>query len=150
MYEFFQSLGQRVVDGITSIAHWFGQLFTGIWEGFKQFLALIFRPLLLFFQGLWYLLEKCFDIVVLVIQVIFGLFKVFGSIVLGVLSTFSQLLGFSGRTDYYHLPQAYQGGWEGVFNFLNTTGINTIALIMAVFVWLLTAYAVIKVAGGER
>lgn len=150
MYEFFQSLFQYIANFIIGIAHWFGQLLTNLWEGFKQFIALIFRPLLLFFQGLWYLLEKCFDIVVLAVQVIFGLFKVMGSIILGVFHTFAGLMGFSGRTDYYYLPQVYQQGWDGVFNFLSVTGVNTIALIMAVFVWLLTAYAVIRIAGGER
>ncbi len=150
MFEFLQGLGQSIVNGIGLVIQWLGSLFIDIWNGFKEFIALIFEPLLLFFNGLWYLMEKCFDIVVLTVQVVFGLFEVVGSIIFGVINTFSQLMGFSGRTDYYYMPDAYQQGYEGVVNFLSQTGLNTIALIMAVFVWLLTAYSVIRIAGGNR
>lgn len=150
MYEFFQSLGQHILNGIINIAHWFSQLIQNIWDAFKQFIAMIFQPLLLFFQGLWYLITKVFDIVVLAVQVIFGLFKVVWSIVAGIFHTFAGLMGFSGSTDYYYLPGAYQQGWDGVAGFFLKTGLNTIALVACVFVWILTAWAVIKIAGGER
>lgn len=150
MYEFFQSLFQHLLNGIITIANWFGQIFQNLWNGLKQFFALLFEPLLLFFKGLWYLITKVFDIVVLSVQVIFGLFKVVWAIVAGIFNTFASLMAFSGTTDYYYLPGAYQQGWDGVAGFFVRTGLNTIALVCCVFCWILTAYAVIKIAGGER
>ena len=150
MYEFFQSLFQKLASAIGSAFAWLGNVFASMFNALKQFFAWLFQPVILFFKGLFYLLDKCFDIVVLVIQVIFGLFKVIGSVILGVFHTFAQLLGFSGSTGYYRVPSAYHDGWYGVADFLNQTGFSTIALIMAAFVWMLAAYAVIRIAGGER
>jgi len=150
MYEFFQNLGYNIINAIVSIFTWLGNFIGDLWNGFKNFMAQIFRPLLLFFQGLWYLLTKVFDIVVLVVQVIFGLFKVVISVIAGIFHTFATLLGFSGSTDYYYMPNAYQQGYAGVAGFLSQTGLSTIATIMIIFVWMATAYAVIRIAGGSR
>ena len=150
MFEFLQSLGQGIVNGLKTMFAWLGSLFVSIFNGVKEFIATIFRPLILFFQGLWYLLGKCFHIVVLVIQVIIALFKVLGSIIIGIISTFAQLLGYSGSSSYYYVPDAYQPGWNSVSTFLNQTGLSNIAMVMAVFIWIMTAYAVIKIVGGER
>lgn len=150
MFEFLQSLGQNIINGIGQMFAWLAGIFSSLWDSLKEFFAALFRPLLLFFQGVLYLLTKCFDIVVLAVQVIFGLFKVLMSIIAGILNTFAGLMGFSGSTDYYYMPDAYQHGYNGVVNLLNQTGISTIATIMAVLVWMITAYAVIRIAGGAR
>ncbi|WP_406677650.1 hypothetical protein [Moorella sp. ACPs] len=125
-------------------------MISNLWEALKQFVVALFQPFLWLVTGFTYLLSKCFDIVVLVIQILFGLFKLVGSVIAGVFNTFGQLLGFSGSTQYYYMPGAYQGGWNAVGDFLNQTGFNTIAVIMAVFIWLMTAYAIIKIAGGDK
>lgn len=150
MYEFFQSLGQNILNGIIIIANWFGNIFSAIYNAIKSFFALLLKPIINFFQGVWYLITKVFDIVVLVVQVIFGLFHVVWSVIIGIFHTFSSLMGFSGSTDYYYLPNAYQQGWDGVTGIFNQTGFHTIASIMIVFVWILTAYAVIKIAGSNN
>ena len=150
MFEFLQSLGQNIVNVFNYIVQWVGSIFISIFNALKEFIATIFRPLILFFNSLWYLLEKCFDIIVIAIQVIFGLFKVMGAVIYGAINTFSQLIGFSGSTDYYYIPEAYKNGFDSVTSFLGQTGLNTIAIIMTVFIWMLTAYAVIRIAGGER
>ncbi|MDD2230791.1 MAG: hypothetical protein PHY48_15500 [Candidatus Cloacimonetes bacterium] len=150
MYEFFQGIGQNIVNSIQVVIWWLASFFQDIWQGFKDFVVAIFKPLILFVQGLWYLLEKCFDIVVLSVQCVFGLFKVLGSVIFGVFNTFAQLLGFSGSTDYYYMPGAYQQGFDGVSNFFSQTGLNVVATIMMAFIWILTAYALIRIAGGER
>ena len=150
MFEFFQSLGQNILNGINQLFIWLAGVFVNLWDSFKEFFAALFRPLLLFFHGVWYLLTKCFDIVVLVVQVIFGLFKVITSIIVGIFNTFSSLMGFSGSTSYYRMPGAYQQGYDGIANLLNQTGFSTIASIMMVLVWMITAYAIICIAGGER
>lgn len=150
MYEFFHGLFENLLGGISSFFAWIGGLIGGFFEGFKNVLVALFEPVLILVDGLYYLITQCFGIVVLVVQIIFGLFKVLGGVITGAYNTFSQLLNYSGSTDYYYMPQAYQGGWDVVTNFMDSTGISTIALIMAVFVWLATAYAVIRVAGGER
>lgn len=150
MYEFFQSLGQNIVNGIIAAFHWLGSTISNLWNSFTSFLSQLFQTVILFFQGIWYLITKIFDIVVLVVQVLFGLFKVVWGIVQGIFHTFAQLMGFTGSTDYYYMPGAYQRGWSGVTDFLGQTGFHTIALIATAFVWMLTAYAIIRIAGGER
>lgn len=150
MFEFFQGLGQNIIGAIVSIFSWLGNFISDLFDGFKEFTAAIFRNLLLFFNGIWYLLTKCFDIVVLSVQVVLGLFKVLMSIIVGIFHTFTTLLGFSGSSDYFYLPLVYQKGYSGVADFLDQTGINTMALIMVVFIWIATAYAIIRIAGGER
>lgn len=150
MYEFLQNLGQNIVNGIGQMFSWLGNVFIGMFNALKEFFASLFRPLLLFFQGFWYLITKCFDIVVLAVQVIFGLFKVLMSIIIGVFNTFSGLMGFSGSSDYHYVPGVYQQGYNGVANVLNQTGFSTIAIIMTVFIWLATTYAVVRIAGGDR
>jgi hypothetical protein len=150
MYEFFQDILQGLLNGVSSLFGWLGNTLSSLWEALKQFVVSLLQPFLWLVTGFGYMLSNIFVLVVHVIQVIYGLFKVVGSVIVGAYNTFGQLLGFSGSTQYYVLPSAYQGGWGAVVNYLNQTGFNTIALIMAAFVWLLTAYAIIKIAGGEK
>ncbi|SHK92507.1 hypothetical protein [Desulforamulus aeronauticus] len=150
MYEFFRGLGREIVNAIVSIANFFSGIIQDIWIALKNFLSKLFETVILFFQGVWYLIAKVFDIVVLVVQVIFGLFKLVWGVVAGIFQTFSSLMGFSGSTDYYYLPHAYQSGWDEVIKLLSKTGFNTLAAIIAVFVWMATAYAIIRIAGSER
>lgn len=150
MYEFFQSLLEKVVNALGTFFAWIGTLLQGLFNALKTVLVTIMHPLVAFFTGIAYLLSKCFYIVVLVVQVIFGVFKVVIGITLGVFNTFAQLLSFSGSTDHYYLPEAYRQGWNAVADVLSSTGVHTIAVIMTVFVWLMTAYAVMRIAGGDR
>lgn len=150
MFEFFHRLFQNLINAFRDFFSWIGTLFQNMFEAIKSMFAALFKPIILFFKGFAYLLGKCFYIAVLVIQVIFGIFKLLGAVILGVFNTFSQLLGFSGSTGHFYMPGAYQHGWDTVTGFLNSTGFSTIAVIMSVFIWLMTAYAVIRIAGGEK
>lgn len=150
MYEFFQGLFQNGLNSLHALFVWIGSLIESFFGALKTVLITLFQPIIAFFLGIAYLLAKCFHIAVLVVQVIFGLFKVVFGVILGIFNTFAQLLGFSGSTDYYYLPNAYQHGWNAVTEMLSSTGVHTIAILMTVFVWLITAYAVIRIAGGDR
>lgn len=150
MYNFFQSLSQGLFNGISAIANWFGGLLSNLFGGLKDFITSLFAPLILLFQGIWYLITSIFTVVVLVIQVILGLFYVAAGIIGGIFTTFSSLMGFTGSTSYYYLPSAYQQGFNSVTDVLNQSGFNTLAYIVAAFVWMMTAYALIKIVGGER
>lgn len=149
MYTFFQSLFQWLLNGIISIAQWFGSIFTGFFNAIKSFLTALFGPVILLLGGIWYLITSLFNIVVLIVKVVLGLLGVVTAIVGGVFNTFSGLMGFSGSTSYYALPSAYQQGFSAVTGLMSQTGFNTLAYIMASFVWMGTAYAVIKIAGGQ-
>lgn len=149
MYDFFQTLFQSLLNGIISIANWFGSIFTGFFNAIKSFFTALFGPIILLIGGIWYLITSIFNVIVLVIKVVLGLLGVVIAIIGGVFNTFSGLLGFSGSTSYFALPSAYQQGFGAVTGFLNQTGFNTIAYIMASFVWMGTAYAVIRIAGGN-
>lgn len=150
MFDFFESLGQRILDGIGNASQWFGSLSVGFFEGLKGFITTLFSPLILLVEGIWYLISNLFDIVVLVIQVIIGLFYVLTGVTGGIFITFGQLMSFTGSTNNYILPSEYQQGLSFFTDFMSQSGLNNIAYIMAVFVWLLTAYAVIRIASGDR
>lgn len=149
MYAFFQSLFQNLLNSIISLAQWFGGIFTGLFNAIKSFFTTLFGPIILLVGGIWYLITSLFSIIVLIIQVVLGLLGVVVAVIGGVINTFSGLLGFSGSTAYYALPSAYQQGFSAVTGFISNSGFNTIAYIMAAFVWMATAYAVIKIAGGN-
>ncbi|EGW40146.1 hypothetical protein [Desulfosporosinus sp. OT] len=149
MYAFFQSIFQGLLNGLISIAHWFGSIILGLFNAIKSFFTALFGPIILLLGGIWYLITNIFEVIVLIIKVVIGLLSVVFAIFGGVLNTFSGLMGFSGSTSYYALPGAYQQGFNTVTGFISQTGFNTIAYIMATFVWLATAYAVIKIAGGN-
>jgi hypothetical protein len=152
MFDFFSSLFQSLLNGILGGVNWLassiGNFFTEFFNGITQFLINLFSPLILFFQGFWYLITSLFNIIVLIVQVILGMLGVLTAIIGGVINTFSELLGFSGSTAYYALPSAYQQGFNAVIGLLGQTGFNTMAYIMAVFVWIATVYAAIKIAGS--
>ena len=150
MFEFFEKLFQYLVIALRGFFSWIGDLFQGLFEGIKSIFVALFKPIITFFQGFFYLLDKCFYIIVLVIQVIFGLFKVVGAVTVGIFNTFGQLLSFSGGSGYYYMPESYQQGWNTVAGFFNSTGFGTIALLMSAFIWIMTAYAVIRIAGGDK
>jgi hypothetical protein len=154
MWQFFQDLIQSLADGIGDAFSWLGGVLSSFFEALKHFFALLLQPLLSLVNGILYLLDQVFTIVVLVVQVVFGLFRLLGSVIVGLFNTFTQLLYFarpdgSGGLDYYHMPSAYSQGYNAVADFLGLTGFGTLALILAVFVWILTAWAVVKIVGGE-
>lgn len=149
MFVFFQSLFQSLLNGINSGLQWFGGIFTGFFDGIKNFFTNLFGPIVYFLLGLGYLFSSIFNIIVLTVQVVLGLLGVILAVVGGVINTFSGLMGFSGSTSYYVLPSAYQQGFTAVTGFLSNSGFNTLAYIMASFIWMGTAYAVIKIAGGN-
>lgn len=149
MYEFFKGLFDGLLGGIGSFFTWLGSLLGSMFNGLKSILIALFEPILIFLDGFVYLLTKCFSIVTLVVQLVFGMFKVLGGVIAGAFNTFSQLLNYSGSKSYHYMPEAYRPGWNVVKTFLDSTGLGTIALILCVFIWLATAYAVIRIA-GER
>lgn len=154
MWQFFQDLAQAFMDRIGDALSWLGMVWTDLFNALKQFFALLLAPLLSLVKGILYLLQQSFVVVVLVVQVVFGLFELLGGIIVGIFSTFGQLLAYAGSgtggEEYYYLPSAYQEGWRMVADYLNTTGFGTLALVLAVFVWLVTAYGVIRIVGGEK
>lgn len=150
MYEFFHGLFQGFLDKLLGFFTWLGTLFQGMFQGIEELFTALFKPIIVFLNGIFYLLTQCFYIVVLVVQVVFGIFKVLGAVIAGIFNTFSQLLSFTGGTGHYSMPSEYQQGWGIVTDFLNSTGFSTIAVIMTAFIWMMTAYAVIRIAGGER
>lgn len=150
MFEGIRGLFRNLIDALGNFFSWLGDILHGIFEAIKGFFSRLFEPIILFFKGFFYLLSKCYQIVILVVQVIFGIFKLIGAVIVGIFNTFSQLMGFSGSTGHFYMPSSYQQGWDTVAGFFNSTGFSTIAVIMTVFIWLLTAYAVIRIAGGEK
>jgi len=135
---------------ISGLFSWLGQEINAFFSGIVKFFETLLQPIIFISQGFYYLLQQVFNIVILVVQVIFGLFQVLLCIILGVFNTFSQLSSYSGSTQYYNLPSNYLIWFRSVTGFFNTTGMNQVAAILCVFIWIATAIVIIKMAGSGR
>ena len=89
MYEFFQGLFQNGINALYVLFTWIGSMIESFFGALKTVLITLFQPVVAFFLGIAYMLAKCFHIAVLVVQVIFGLFKVVFGVILGVFNTFA-------------------------------------------------------------
>lgn len=148
MFEFFETIGQYILDGLAYFFGVLGNFISGAFNTLLNFLGIIFKPILWLINGFLYLLEKIFQIVVLIIQIIYHLFLVLWSIAEGLFRTLFSF-NYTGTSQYYRLPSQYSEGFTAVSGFLSNTGFNTIALILAVFVWILGAIIIIRMI-GER
>lgn len=148
MFEFFGRLGQSILNGL---AYFFGVLGSFLSNSFNtllNFLVDIFTPIIWLVKGFLYLLDRIFQIVLLILDIIRYFFTVvwaLGEALFRVLTNFN----YTGSTEYYRLPSQYSEGYTAVTNFLSSTGFNKIALILAVFVWIFGAILIIRIIGEK-
>lgn len=149
LFSFLSNLGSEIVDGISSLANFLGRTLNNLFEALKQVLVWLFQPIYDLIMGFVYLLIKIGELLIFIVRIIARLFQIAEEIISEIYNT---LLGFSytGSTNYYHIPSAYNDLFQQVTGFFNQTGFNTIAYIMAVFVWILAAYAAIKIMTREE
>lgn len=137
-------LGQFLGGAIGELGNLIGGLLEKLLQGIVNVLSFLFRPILDILMGIWFFIQQLFNVVILVIQIIVRLFQIVGQMISEVISA---IFGFkyTGSQVYYRLPNAYESGFMAVINFLDETGFSKIALIFAFFIWIMTAYAVIKI-----
>jgi hypothetical protein len=159
MFEFFGGLfinmlnwfGQKLNDlgeffggAIGKLGNLIGGLLEKLFQGIVNVLSFLFRPILDVLMGIWFFIQQLFNIVILVIKIIVRLFQIIGELINEVIRAIFGL-NYTGSQAYYRLPNAYQSGFLSVVEFLDETGFSKIALIFAFFIWIATAYAVVKI-----
>lgn len=148
MYEFFEQIGQSILNGLAYFFGILGNFLSNSFNTLLNFLAKLFTPIIWLVEGFLYLLNKIFYVVLLILDIIHYFFLVIWAIGEALFRTMFNF-NYTGSTAYYNLPSQYQQGYSAVSTFLRTTGFNTIALILAVFVWILGAIVIIRLI-GER
>lgn len=145
----FSSLFSFMGDIYHDLTSFIGNLFSGFWNAFTTFITNLFGPILDFFDAVLYLFKQAFVIVILVLKVIAALFGLLISFANGIINTLIGFAGWSGSTQYYSLADPLQTGMGFTMGIVNQTGLNILPLVIAVFIWLLTAYGVFKIVGGR-
>jgi len=140
------AIGQAIGSAVDSIT----KTLQNMWNAMKQFLGSIFKPILDLVYGILYLIAQIFIVIKLVIKLIAQLFVLFIAISTGFINTIMSLANWSGGSDYFSIPDSYLKGFDFAMDFADSTGINLLAGIAAVGVWIITAYATIKLAGGNK
>ncbi|HBX23985.1 MAG TPA: hypothetical protein DEF34_10200 [Desulfotomaculum sp.] len=144
--EKLHSIGQAIGSAVSSLS---GTL-QNMWDGLKQFFSSMFKPVLDLVYGILYLLVMIFEIIKLVIILLVNIFAMFVAVAAGFINTVMSLTNWSGNSDYFSMPDSYTQGFSFVMDFAGSSGLNLIAGIAAVGVWVITAYSSIKIAAGGR
>lgn len=148
LFGFLSNLGNNIVSGIEQFANFIGNTLNNLFEALKQVLYWLFQPIFDFLAAIVFFFSKLMVIFLYIIRIIARLFEIAKEIISEIIGTLTGF-GYSGSTAYYNIPSAYGDSFSQVAGFFNQTGFNTIAYIMAVFVWILTAYTVVKIASRK-
>ncbi len=138
-------IGQAIGSAVDSIT---GTL-QNLWNAIKQFFSAIFKPMLDLVYGFLYLIAQVFVVIKLIIKLIAQLFLLFLAISAGFLNTITNFSNWSGGSEYFSIPESYNQSFGFVMDFIDSTGVNLIAGIAAVGVWIITAYTSIKIITSE-
>lgn len=140
------AIGQAIGSAVDSLT---GTL-QNMWTAIKQFISTIFKPILDLVYGILYFIAQIFVVIKLVIKLMAHIFLLFIAISMGFINTITSLANWSGGSEYFIIPDSYTQGFSFVMEFADSAGINLLAGIAAVGVWLITGYATIRLAGGNR
>ena len=141
------AIGQALGDMVNSIT---GTL-QNMWNAIKQFFSTIFKPILDLVYGILYLIKQIFIVIKLIIQLIAHTFLLFVAIGAGFINTIMGLTNWSASSEYFSVYTEYAQSFEFVIGFAASSGVNLVAAIAAVGVWVLTAHAGVRlVTGGSR
>lgn len=138
------AFGHFIGGLIGGLGDFLGKVLKNAFDLIVQVLGFFLSPILAIILGIVFFIQQVMNIAILIIRIIARLFQIAGQLIGEV---FGALYGlnYTGSTSYYVLPNAYQSGFMAIINFLNQTGLSKIALILAFFIWIMTAYAVVKI-----
>lgn len=146
----FGNLFTTLSNGFTSLMNFMGSLFTNLWNSISTFFTTLFKPILDLVDGILYLITQSFTIIVLALKVIASLFGLVISFADGIITTITSFLGWSGSTQYYSLPDPINQGFTALLGLTGQMGLDTLPLVLCVFIWLLTGYGVFRIVGGRN
>jgi hypothetical protein len=152
----FNSIWTQIQAWLQQFWDWlekvFGTLIQAIVNGFNSLydlLVKIFTAVYLFFDGLMYFVHKVFNIAILIVQLIFSFFNLLKSLGEGLITTFSNL-SFTGSTANFSLNPTWQTYFSYGVGILHTMGFDIVAGIITFFIWIWTAWIVIRIIGFGR
>jgi hypothetical protein len=131
------SFGNVIIDGISTAVNAIGSL-----------LMTIFSPVLDLIMGIGYLISHLLQIILLILQLVLGLFVTVATLISSIYSVLAGInyAGSAGST----LNSQYTREFNFVFDFLNTWGFGTFALVANFFIVIGIAKLVIRAATYEN
>jgi len=138
------ALGGFIGGLIGRLGDFLGSILKNAFDVLIKVLGFFLSPILAVILGIVFFIQQVMNIAILIIRIIARLFQIAGQLIGEV---FGALYGlnYTGSTSHYVLPSAYQSGFMAIINFMDQTGLSKIALILAFFIWIMTAYAVVKI-----
>lgn len=138
------ALGGFIGGLIGRLGDFLGSIIKNAVDVLIRVLGFFLSPILAVILGIVFFLQQVMNIAILIIRIVARLFQIAGHLIGEI---FSALYGlnYTGSTSHYVLPNAYQSGFMAIINFMDQTGLSKIALILAFFIWIMTAYAVVKI-----
>lgn len=145
---------------VASILNWFGTFFQNLFSGALSFLSnlfgylfnglitvlkFLFNPILILVALIFYVIYKLAELVVTLFAVLLSIGKLLYSFVMGLFKT---LTGFSWSPS---TPD--HGKWSGaigeVFGALEPYQLNKVAYVILFIIWIMTAWAGIRILSGR-
>lgn len=145
----FGNLFRTINNAFTSLMNFIGRSLTNLWNAISTFLSNLFKPILDLVTGILYLFTQSFTIIVLALKVVAALFGLVISFASGIITTITSFLSWQGSTQYYTLPEQINKGFTSLLGITGQMGLNTLPLVLCVFIWLMTGYMVFRIVGGR-
>lgn len=145
---------------VSRILNWFGSffqnlfnvllrflsdLFGGLINGLITVLKFLFKPLLALVAIIFYLVYKLGELIVMLLSVLLAIGKLLYSFILGLFKTLAGLVWTAAPPDH--------GAWshpiKQVFIALEPYQLGKVAYVLSFAIWLMTAYAAIKILSSR-
>jgi hypothetical protein len=146
MWDFFGRWFGWIWQGFRDLAAYIG----GLLRNFAQFLYKLLQPLWDFLGGLMYLLTSLLDVLILVVQMVLLFLQVVLAVVGGVIRTVVSLVTWDPSQVAPEVNH-FANGTGLFFDLLNSMGGNVVAQVLQWAIWLLLAWAILRLfAGGGK
>lgn len=139
IYDFFKNL---LAAGIRYLT----QAFTWLLEKLFAFLKVLLMPFLIVIAIIFYFVFKLGQLVVTLITVLLAIGKLFYSLVQGLIKT---LAGFTFTTTNAPDHGSWSSAMSQAFDGLASYQLDKLAYVLLFMVWIMTAYAAIKVLSSR-
>lgn len=136
-------------------------MFRAIADGFNYLYDLLISLISKLMNGLLWLLQPIFDLIIFVFALIYWLGLIIAKIVMLVIGIgkllvglvtglFSTILGFSYSGSVTNLPSSYSDVYTHIRPILKTIQLDKIAYLMQFAVWFGTAFMALQLIGNMR
>lgn len=122
-----------------------GDLFLGLWNGILK----IFTHVYWFFQGIFYLFSKAFEIGIYIFEILYMLLQVFFAFVSGLISTVWAIANYN-PANVVSIYNPYAQGTQLAITVWNNAGFTVLAGVLSWALYIITAVAVLKLLKGAH